>query len=246
MKTKKQINLAITAAYLTEIILVGLILAPIYTNISSDVLYKDSYLSEILYYLQKLIMYSVYPVVFSLIIYSIYRFSLSGNKPAFILPISFIFIKNLINFIFDWIGRSYDNTMLISVTVYIFIDLVQISAVALIGEGLITPKVKEAKIRQKASNALGIEEKTVDTLPFRTLLNPKNPVLLTAFIGSAVMTGFTVFSRIRFDMLNPIYGTEDIVTMILYYALDIASLFITYLIITFLLITYLPKEEKEA
>lgn len=244
MKTKKHVNIAIIACYLLQIVLVGIIINPIYMSLSTNIIYKETVLPELLYYLRQFILYIAYPAVFSLIIYSVYRFSLSGNKWALILPLIGTFIKNFTNFAVDIInGSAYDDSMLVSITIYILIDIIQIATVALVSEKLITVKLEADRIKKKASASLDVkcEEKTY--LPFSSLVDRSNPVLVSAFIGSALMAAIQIVSRIRYDIFEGVDEIRDVIDMILYYTMDIATAVVTFLIIVFLLLSYLPKEK---
>ncbi len=244
MNTKKQINLSLLLAFLAETVIVHIIIAPIYTMVSSDILFKNSYLSEILYYLSQLLMYALYPTVFSLIIYSVYKFSLPGNKSTLLIPLAMTFFKYSLTFTIDCIVNSYHSSMLASAIVYALIDIVELCAVSLIAEFTVTKKREAERIKFKAQKALGEEQGESEILPIRSLADIKNPIVVSAFSASAIMGGIKILARIRYDLTEPIYGISDIVDMVLYYLLDVGTIFITYLIIVYLISSFLPKEKS--
>ncbi len=244
MKSQKQINTAIIIAFFTKTILVYAIIAPIYTAVSSNILYKSYYIAEILYYLQQMIMYVSYPIIFSLIIYSVY--TCGQSKSAFWLPAVLVLFEKAVTFTVDVCMSAYHSSILASAIIYSFIDIFQFIAIAMIAKRLTRQKLIEIKTKKKAAELIGEEYSEPVLLPFSTLFDRKNPLLISALFASAIMMGIQIISRIRFDILTPISGFEDILTMFFYYTFDIVTGFVTYLIIVFLLLSFVPKESKKS
>jgi hypothetical protein len=246
MKTKKQLNLTLLAVYAATVILVSFILGPIYSKLDSNTLTQGSIWTVMIYYVLKIITFIHYPLVISLTVYSVYRFTLGGNKAILAISLAGTLVRYSIDTIVNLFSDALTSVSLLATVIYTLIDFVIIFVTAIISENLITTRLESDRIQAKASRALDLEYEEKVYLPFPSLLDLKNPVLLSAFIGSACSTAIQIISRIRYDV---IFGAPQSITdgigMVLAYLGDVVLGVVTFLAIAFLLLSYIPKNEKK-
>ncbi len=253
MKTKKQLNLALIITYSVGIILVNLVLSPIITVYGSNIIYKESLFLDIFSIIREILLYLYYPLAYSLIIYSIYNFSFEANKSALIIPLIFTPIKTLSNFIMDSILIGYSSALFYPLIIYTLIDAAQIFFVVLLSRKLISPALEVERTKKKASEALGKEYEEKVYLPFTAVVDKTNPVLVSTFWASAVISliniaiRLIIYIELIIDSIIQQSGIfETVFELLKNTFFDFVQIGITYLIISFLLILFLPKEKKSA
>jgi hypothetical protein len=245
MKTKKQLNLTIIAIYAAAIILVSFVLGPIFSRLDSNTLTKDSIWTDLIYYAIRIITFAVYPLIISLTVYSVFRFGLNGNKAALALPLVCTLIRYSVDLIINLFTKSIASVSLISTLVYTLIDFAIIFITAIFAENRITPQIEADKIRAKASRNLNIDYQAPKYLPFSSMFDMKNPVLLSSVVGSGCFTALNLISRIRYDIAfgAPASFTDGFGMMLAYLG-DITIGALTYFAVIFLLLSYIPKKES--
>ena len=155
----------------------------------------------------------------------------------------------LVRYSIDLIVNLFTGTVtsvsLLATIVYTLIDFVIIFVTAISAENLITLRLETERMQAKASKALNMDYEQKTYLPFPSLFDMKNPVLLSSLIGSVCFTALQIISRIRYDvMLGAPQSITDGLGMVLAYLGDIVLGAVTFLIIVFLLLSYLPKDES--
>lgn len=245
MKTKKQLNLTLLAVYILTVILVSFVLGPIFSKLDSNTLTQGSIWTTLIYYVIKIINFMIYPIVISLTIYSVYKFTLGGNKAVLAISLACTLVRYSVDIFINLFSESVTSVSLLSTIIYTLIDFVIIFVTAMFAENLITPRIEADKIQAKASKVLNASYEQKTYLPFPSLFDMKNPVLLSALIGSISFTVLQIISRIRYDIM---FGAPQSITdglgMVLAYLGDIVLGAVTFLIIVFLLLSYLPKDEN--
>ena len=245
MKTKKQINLTLLAVYAVTVVLVSFVLGPLFSSLDSNTLTQGSIWTVLIYYVLKAISFLIYPAVLSLTIYSVYRYSLSGNKAVLALSLACTLVRYSVDVIANLFTESLTSVSIFSTIIYTLIDFVIIFVTAIVSDNLITPRLEADKMQAKASRALNLEFEQKTYLPFGSLTDTKNPVILSAMIGSACVAVLQIISRIRYDvMLGAPQSITDGLGMVLAYLGDMVLGIVTFLAIVFLLLAYLPKDEK--
>ena len=245
MKTKKQINLTLLAIYAVTVVLVSFVLGPLFSSLDSNTLTQGSIWTVLIYYVLKAISFLIYPAVLSLTIYSVYRYSLSGNKAVLAISLACTLVRYSVDVIANLFTESLTSVSIFSTIIYTLIDFVIIFVTAIVSDNLITPRLEADKMQAKASRALNVEFEQKTYLPFGSLTDTKNPVILSAMIGSACVAVLQIISRIRYDvMLGAPQSITDGLGMVLAYLGDVVLGVVTFLAIVFLLLAYLPKDEK--
>lgn len=245
MKTKKQINLTLLAVYAVTVVLVSFVLGPLFSSLDSNTLTQGSIWTVLIYYVLKAISFLIYPAVLSLTIYSVYRYSLSGNKAVLAISLACTLVRYSVDVIANLFTESLTSVSIFSTIIYTLIDFVIIFVTAIVSDNLITPRLEAEKMQAKASRALNVEFEQKTYLPFGSLTDTKNPVILSAMIGSACVAVLQIISRIRYDvMLGAPQSITDGLGMVLAYLGDVVLGIVTFLAIVFLLLAYLPKDEK--
>ena len=107
------------------------------------------------------------------------------------------------------------------------------------------------KQKKNASRSLGLEYTEPVILPFSSLYEKKNPLMVSSLIASLIIAVPTVVGRLIYDIFVVGAPTDvaDLIWIIVYYAFDVLSVFVGYMIIIFALTTYADikkKEKKEA
>ena len=245
MKTKKQINLTLLAVYAVTVVLVSFVLGPLFSSLDSNTLTQGSIWTVLIYYVLKAISFLIYPAVLSLTIYSVYRYSLSGNKAVLAISLACTLVRYSVDVIANLFTESLTSVSIFSTIIYTLIDFVIIFVTAIVSDNLITPRLEADKMQAKASRALNVEFEQKTYLPLSSLTDTKNPVVLSAMIGSACVAVLQIISRIRYDvMLGAPQSITDGLGMVLAYLGDVVLGVVTFLAIVFLLLAYLPKDEK--
>lgn len=245
MKTKKQINLTLLAVYTVTVVLVSFVLGPLFSSLDSNTLTQGSIWTVLIYYVLKAISFLIYPAVLSLTIYSVYRYSLSGNKAVLAISLACTLVRYSVDVIANLFTESLTSVSIFSTIIYTLIDFVIIFVTAIASDNLITPRLEADKMQAKASRALNVEFEQKTYLPLSSLTDTKNPVILSAMIGSACVSVLQIISRIRYDvMLGAPQSITDGLGMVLAYLGDVVLGVVTFLAIVFLLLAYLPKDEK--
>lgn len=246
MKTKRQLNLTLFAVYAATIILVSFVLGPIYSRLDSNTLTQGSIWTVLVYYVLKIITYVHYPVVISLTVYSVYKFTLNGNKPLLAIALLCTLVRYSIDVIVNLFSDALTSVSILSTVVYTLIDFVIIFVTAIFADNFITTRLEAEKLQEKASKALGVEYEAKTYLPFSSLFDFSNPVLLSAFVGTACFTVIQIISRIRYDIaFGAPQSVTDGVGMVIAYLGDIAIGALTFLVTVFLLLSYIPKNKKQ-
>ena len=246
MKTKKQLNITLLAVYTATVILVSFVLGPLFAKLDSNTLTQGSIWTVLIYYVIKAINFLIYPIVISLTIYSVYKYTLGGNKAILAISLACTLVRYSIDVIINLFSESVTSVSLLSTIIYTLIDFVIIFVTAIFAENLITPRLEADKIQAKASKALNVDYEQKTYLPFGSLFDFDNPVLRSAMIGSVCVTALQVISRIRYDvMLGAPQSLIDGLGMVLAYLGDLVLGVVTFLAIIFLLLSYIPKNETK-
>ena len=240
-------TLVATAALLFS--LYCFILAPLYTYMSADVLFSVTVIPEIIKIIMDIIDVLSYSLCFSTIIYSIYKFSLSGSVRLMIVYCAAVLLKYAANvgatFIFD--GKVSLETASY-VVVYFTLDAAILLTVALIAAGIFKKYKENRAYLKKANNALGKATPSVEDELFggSKLFVRSNPLHRSALWTGIILSLIKILSRLLFDIA---YGAPssaaDALWMITYYISDILITVIVYAISLYLFTHFHSKEQSE-
>ena len=249
MKTKKQVNILIAVYYAIIIVAVSFVLNPIYSSVTKDVLTKNTALPGILELFKTALEFLFYTLILSAVIYSNYVSPAKKNLgPVYISAIG-ITLKYIVNLIFDMLTNGFSSivsTQILSVCVYIGIEFAQVAVIYTVSRRMIRERNEREKQKKNASRSLGVDYTDSPTLPFDSIFDKNNPLMVLSFIASLLIAIPTITGRLIYDILvvGAPSGFMDGIWIFVYYAFDIISIFIGYLAIIFALTIYAEKSTK--
>jgi len=250
MKTQKQVNILLAVLYIIIVIAVSVIINPIYSSLSTDILTKNTPWPGVIELLKTLLEFTFYALILSAVIYSNYVSPRKSNISAVCISGAGIAVKYIANLCFDIFTNgigSIQSTQIFSVCVYIGIELAQVVIVYSVSRRMIRLALSAEKEKRNASRSLGVAYEESPMLPFTTVIDKSNPLMRSAFIASALIAIPTVVGRLIYDIavVGAPSGFADLMWIILYYAFDVLSVFIGYLIIIFALTAYFDFGKKK-
>lgn len=246
MKQTKQVNILIAIYYAVVILSVPIILNPIYSSVSTDVLTKNTYLPGLIELLKGALEFTSYALIFSAVIYSSYITKGRKNSLLLIISSSAITLKYLINLLFDIFVNGMDSiiyTQIFSVCMYIAIEFSQIFILYCLSKKAIRETLELNKKKKNASASLGLDYTETRLLPLTSVFDRSNPIVKISLIGAILIAIPTIAGRLIYDIVV-VGAPSDIVDalwIIVYYAADLFGIVISYLIIIFALNIYSEK-----
>ena len=237
-----------TYVCLATVILLPVLLNPIYASLSSNILTKNSLWVDVLYYLRRAVELFSYVAVFSLIIQNFYALSSSKKYSVVFIALAGSLLKYLANFAVSALIEGFPRNMALANSIYNIIistafESIQILVVAAVASKLIGKRKTIDKLKKKGASLSGTKSDVADYIPFSSLTDMKNPVLLSSLIAGGMISFFRILSRLISDIAQgPAVDLKDLFWMIFYYSSDIVIGIIAYLIIAFLLLFYYSKE----
>ncbi len=239
-----------TYVCLATVILLPVLLNPIYASISSNILTKNSLWVDVLYYLRRIVEFLSYTLIFSLIIQNFYALSSNKKYSIVLIALGGSLVKYLVNFSVSALIEGFPRNMALANSIYNIIistvfESIQILVVANVANNLIGKRKTIDKLKKKGASLSGKSADVTEYIPFSSLTNMKNPVLLSSLTAGGMISFFRVLSRLISDIAQgPAVDLKDLFWMIFYYSFDIVMGLIAYLIIAFLLLFYYSKENK--
>ncbi len=233
------------------IVLCTFVFAPLEMSTVTNILYKDSPLPALFYYLRKILETIYLFLLFSLVSFSEYFWhSNKSRRNAFLaLAGSVACLRWILNFIASAIFSGVVNFLKeLGVTIaYALLDIALISVVYIIATVLCRKHYERAETLKRAKRRLsGIEyDERAEVYPFNSFLSSTNPVLFPLLIGSALYTVFLIISRIYYDFS---FGTPDgvaeVFSIIFGYTGDILTGALCYVLCYFSAIFLFAQNDK--
>ena len=226
--TKKRLRLYVI---LTTLVLFGLscfVLSPLYVSLSSNIVYRDSLLSDFLNLVNNVFYIAVYTVCFSAFIYSVYK---CGTKRSVSLTVVYcvaVIIRYMANIavqtITDGVFPSFAD--LYPAILGCVFDILIAFAILLIAH-------------------LCLKDKAQDScLPFEKLYLHSNSLQRASLFTGILLSSIKVLTRVIYDLG---YGAPtsilDLLRMIVYYLSDLLICVIIYLA-SLLLFMYFYKKDN--
>ena len=218
--------------YLISIVLVVLtscVLSPIYMQVGNDVAFMYTVLPIILNYVILLFETMYLALLFAGVAYSAYAVNKgTENKvPCIVYPLAIVFLKHTLNLLVSAIIDGYiDWGFDIPVTLMLMcVDVLLVALVWIIADRKSKRHIARAKKILKASKYLDTAEynDSLDIYPFGGFFRIKNPILLSIFVGVAVITASMIAQRLYADIF--ILGAPEslfqIIEIFLSYTADI-------------------------
>ena len=230
--TKKRLGLCVI---LTTLVLFGLscfLLSPLYVSLSSNILYRDSFIADLINLINNVFYIAVYAVCFSAFIYSVYKFGTKRSFPLVIIYCTAVFLRYIANIIVqtftDGVFPAFEE-LSPAILGYIF-DLLTAFAVILIAH-LCLKNINMGKAKSAC-------------LPFQKLYLNSNPLQNASLFTGILLASIKILTRIIYDIG---YGAPtsilDLLRMIVYYLSDVLICVIIYLA-SLLLIMYFDKKDN--
>lgn len=230
--------------------LYSLVLAPLYTQLNSDVTYQEAVITYVLYYAYNLVQIAVFYAVFAATIYAVWRGGFLGSKAVWITYTLALVGKYLLNFLMDCIldGSIPAFDLFLSKDLPIMLPnlLLEIGQYALIL--LITCLIIRRKKRKWQVSLLLNESKAGDeralAFPITKLLSFKNPVQASAFWSSVVFMVMMVVSHLIYQLAQLIYmhSNEGELVLITDMITDVFLGIIAYFVMVLLLSSFDRRE----
>ena len=224
----------------------SLILSPLYTY--SCIEFSFTVIPEIIEIVIDILDVITYALCFSIIIYSIFRFSCKGSFHITIIYCAAVFLKYTANLIITFIIDSYIGfSDLWYVLIYFILDLFLLILILSFASYFIKNYYKQKTVLEKANNRLGIKNTSVKEEIFSSgrIFSKKNPLQLSALTMGIIMSVTKILSRIRFDIyVGAPSSLSDTLWMITYYISDILIIPVMYTV-AWLVFSHLEKKDTD-
>ena len=213
------------------------ICTPIYHVINSNILLYNSPFSLLLDLLMDLLSQLYYWGAFAILIYMAFRLGLSHTRSLIGLFACAVLVRYVTNLIAGYItvgfptaAEFYENDfwpMLFDIA----LDLVLIGILYLILRSLLTRcKLRENTLIQSV-------------FPLKKIFTLQNPVQKATLFAAILPAAARILSRIIFDIfIGPPANLSDLITIVIYYMLDLLGIVIGILVITMILNRLYLKE----
>ena len=227
LRKKLYLFSAITLATLYT--LNGLVVSPIYIGVINDIMYDGSVLVDVLFYLRRLLELVAVAAAYAVMIYGIYRFSLSSFKGGVGIFMGATLYKYSLNTIVDWITngsipKSWPVDILY-VMYYSILELLQLALVLVIVCSLISRHWKAVEFCQKVGKTHLIPE----IFPLKKLYDKENCLLRSVLACSIVILLISLMTQAINDILT-IEKILDPLLMIVAYLAEIVLAVICYFV----------------
>lgn len=216
------------------------ILCPIFTYVCNDIIYLNTLLPYILELLIELVDLAAYAVIFAIIIYSVFRFSLRNSRRFIIIFCVSAILKYTANlgvtYLFE---KSIESSDISSIIIYFIFDAAIVLIMTLITNSIIK------NFYQQASKNRAHSAKLSSVFPFERFFASDNPLQASA-LASGIVLGITkILSRIIYDLyIGFPQSLIDGMWMAVYYLSDLLKILIVYVISMFVFIKLSQKESN--
>lgn len=236
--TKIKKRLARTLAIWTAILFSAycFILAPLYTYMSSDIIFAVTVIPEILDFIMGVVDVVAYAICFSIITYSIFKLSFKASGSIMAVFCAAVFLKYSANLIVTLItDKTISYNDIASVLLFFSLDVILMFIIASISNSIIKKYYEKRSIIAKASAQLGTPcENSTDTFLFKKTFSKDNPLQLSALIFSAIMSLVKISTRIIYDLFIGLPDSlPETMWMITYYLSDLLIIVIMYVVALF-------------
>ncbi|MBE6684185.1 MAG: hypothetical protein E7592_00865 [Ruminococcaceae bacterium] len=226
---RKKLYLFSTIALAAIYTLNGLVISPIYIGVINNIMYDGSALVDILFYLRRLLELAAVAAAYAVMIYGIYRFTLSGFRGGVGIFIGATLYKYATNVVVDWVNNgSIPTTWLVDILYILFyttLELLQLSLVLAIVCALISRHEKAVEFCKKVGKTHLIPE----IFPFKKLYDKENCLLRSVLACSIVILLINLITQAINDILT-IEKILDPLLMIVAYLAEIVLAVICYFV----------------
>ena len=215
------------------------ILVPMYTYFSTDILFMGSLLPFFIRILLEIIDVAIFAVAYFSIIYAFFRERMS-QKP-FLFPIVYLALalaRRAISLLVEFISSGYVGMEdLLSLGLYYLFDIIQLIVVMIIVIWERNKCICFITERKK----LGIA--TSDLLPFNNVLDKNNPLQACSLKLAVLVAGIKIVTRIISDIYYGLPASiSEVLVMAAYYLSDLLNGVVFYVLLWFLF-NHINKKE---
>lgn len=190
------------------------VIVPLYSQLSSDVIYKDGFLTTALYLLYNAVDLAVMFVVFPVTIYSVYLRGVKGSGKLFAIYPSLVVYKYVLNTVASYIAdgalpsaEKFIKADILLVGGLVLFEVLQYAFVCLFGCIIINRARRVFEVKQKAASVGGREYSFRDGIfPIKKFFDFKNPVQRSAFVTAVVFFAFRAYMNIIYQFTLLIYN----------------------------------------
>ena len=233
--------------------LYALVLAPIYTQLSSNIAYQEAFVTYLVYYLLSASEIAVFLVVFPATVFALWRGGLLGSRGVWITFSAATLGKYLLNFLMDCIADgnvpswSYfvDRDLPIILPNFLM-ELGQYVMIVLVSAWIIKAKKRKWQVDVLLDEKTAGNERSL-AFPITRILSFKNPVEASSFFTGALLFVARLFSHLMYQLTQLVYTGEweGWAVLSLDFVSDLLLGVITYLVMVFLLSSFDRKEMQE-
>lgn len=213
---------------LAAAILSSCFISPIYIQVSSDILYANSFLPDILGYAVNLLDIIFAAAQYSAVIVSFLLFgAVSYRRAVKLICIGATVTYRILNQAVESLTDGTDFISGLRITLlYLILEVLEFYAVVFVASLFCCEAVKRFSMLRTASRRLGDTEYdwTSEICPYHGIISKSNPVQMCAAVSAAIFMFLKIVSRLIYD-LN--YGAPDntsqIIQMVVGYTSDIVG-----------------------
>ena len=190
--------------------LYSLLLAPLYTQLSVDVVYQEAVITYIVYYLMCAAEIATYYVIFPAILYAVWRKGVWGSRSVWITAVIAVICKYLLNFFMTCLSDgslpSWDVFVRSDIPFIIPNLLMEEAqfAVLLLLSGLIIRARKSKWQTAKLLNEEADDQRAL-AFPISKILSFKNPLQASAFLFSLLLFLARAFMHLWYQLTLLVY-----------------------------------------
>ncbi len=248
-KKRKRLFCTLLISSAVFLVLSSIILTPLYIYACSDVVYATTAIPEILEIVIDIVDVMAYAVCFSVIIYSIFKFSLKSSVRLILVYCAYVFLKYLANLVISSIVDGvFSPSDVIYVLIYLALDIILLALILTIAIAFMRRYYENRSVIEKANNTLEKKTPSVheDLFAAKKFFSPKNPLQCAALVTGIILSAAKILSRIRYDIyIGAPTSLADTMWMIAYYASDILIAIIVYAISLYMFAHFEAKEQGD-
>lgn len=244
-KTRKTLCLVSIVAFAALYSLDCFVLSPTLRALANNVLFESSFLLDLLSYLGSIAELVAVSVSYAVILYSIYRFTLSHSKATVLIFVLATVFKYTANTVVSWtLEGSVSEDLLwdgINVLFYTALETIQLIVIVAIANRVITRQKQQDRILAGTGKETAI-------YPFRSVYDKENCLMRSALAAAVVVFISKVFGRLVNDVYFVLVGgfPKETSTWLMMLAAYLASVLFGLLcyITVILTLTRLVKRPK--
>lgn len=180
------------------------VLVPLSIRFANDVVYADTALPTVIEIIYDTVEVLAISLSYAVLIYSVYRYGLSGSVASMIVFCVITLFKYFANLSMDWINYGFDVSELAGdlfvILLPFLLEILQYFAVVLISHKIISSYVtaKEKRNLQLIENGKEELSENFGVYPFSGVVNMKNPIMKVAFWSGVVIAVTSTLQSVPF------------------------------------------------